>query len=187
MGRTLLNLFLTLLTLGCLVVLATCTGVGRGTPLDPRYWDLRSQDPPRALPVPVSGVAVARLQDNYGAPRSGGRSHEGIDIFAPRHTPVVSTTEGFVLAVRTNRLGGNVVWVAGPAGWRHYYAHLEGWSTLEDGQWVEPGTILGYVGNSGNAAGTPPHLHYGIYTPNGVVNPFPLLERGPGPVAAAAD
>lgn len=75
-----------------------------------------------------------------------------------------------------NRLGGKVVWVLGPGGQRHYYAHLDAWSVLRKGERIQAGTILGYVGNSGNARGTPPHLHYGIYTPSGPVNPYPLLR-----------
>ena len=53
--------------------------------------------------------------------------------------------------------------VLGPAGWNHYYAHLDAWSTVGLGDWVEVGTVLGYVGDSGDAQGTPTHLHYGIY------------------------
>jgi murein DD-endopeptidase MepM/ murein hydrolase activator NlpD len=180
--RSLRNLCLTAVSVLLLMQIAACTGVGVGTPIDPRYWQLRNQEMPVPLPlVPVQGVALAQLQDTYGAPRSGGRSHEGIDIFAPRDTPVVSTTEGYVTAVATNRLGGNVVWVMGPGGYRHYYAHLEGWSDVRDGDWVEPGTVLGFVGNSGNAAPTPPHLHYGVYRPTGgSVNPYDLLTARPG-------
>lgn len=170
-----------LAALAVLFVLGLAVACVSSTPFDPRYWELRRQPPPRVLPVPVAGVAVAALRDSYGDPRSGGRQHEGIDIFAPRDTPVVSATEGYVAAVARNNLGGNVVWVVGPGGWRHYYAHLERWSGVRDGDWVEPGTVLGYVGNSGNALHAPPHLHYGIYLPEGgTLNPYPLLAAGPG-------
>jgi murein DD-endopeptidase MepM/ murein hydrolase activator NlpD len=73
-------------------------------------------------------------------------------------------------------LGGNVVWIFGPGGQRHYYAHLERFADLRPGDLVMPGDIVGYVGNTGNARGTPPHLHYGIYASR-AVNPFPLLQR----------
>lgn len=132
--------------------------------------------PPAILPQPLDG-ARARMHDSWHAARSGGRRHEGVDIFAPRGTPVRSTTEGLVLRRGSNRLGGRVVWVLGPGGHRHYYAHLDGYSVLRSGERVQPGTLLGYVGDSGNAKGTPPHLHYGIYTPSGPVNPYPMLER----------
>lgn len=132
---------------------------------------------PAALPVPVAGVKPAQLVDTWGGARSGGRKHEGIDIFARRGTPVLSATEGIVLDVGTNRLGGQVVWVLGPGGQRHYYAHLDRYGDVRAGMRVAPGTIVGYVGNTGNAATTPPHLHYGIYTVRGAIDPYPLLRH----------
>lgn len=74
-----------------------------------------------------------------------------------------------------NKLGGNVLWVLGPGGQRHYYAHLERFAHLSVGERIQPGTMLGYVGNTGNARTTPPHLHYGIYGHAGAINPFPLF------------
>lgn len=137
---------------------------------------LAAMEAPETLPVPVAGVAPRDLADTWGGPRSGGRSHEGIDIFADRGTPVVSATEGVVLTVGENSLGGVVVRVMGPGPEWHYYAHLEAHDPdLAEGQRVAPGDTLGTVGTSGNAAGTPPHLHYGIYHPGGAVNPYPRL------------
>jgi murein DD-endopeptidase MepM/ murein hydrolase activator NlpD len=80
-----------------------------------------------------------------------------------------------VIRIGRNKLGGNVVWVLGPGGQRHYYAHLDRFAYVSTGQRIEPGTILGFVGNTGNASGTPPHLHYGIYGTTGALNPYPLL------------
>jgi len=142
---------------------------------------LASLPAPAALPVPVRGVEARALRDTWGGARSGGRKHEGIDIFAKRGTAVVSATEGVVLRVSTNQLGGQVVWVLGPGGQRHYYAHLDSYADIENGQRVRPGTILGYVGTTGNAAGTPPHLHYGIYETGGALNPYPLLRSSAAP------
>jgi hypothetical protein len=130
--------------------------------------------------VPVAGVAPASLRDNYGAARSGGRRHEGIDLFAPKRTHVVSATAGTVARLANGGLGGITVSVIDPSGWRHYYAHLDAWGPIREGQRVAPGTLLGYVGTTGNAATTPPHLHYGIYTDRGTINPYPLLRGGPG-------
>jgi peptidoglycan LD-endopeptidase LytH len=148
-----------------------------------RLVRLLREEPPRSLPVPVDGVAPGRLTDTWGAARSGGRSHEGIDIFAPRGTPVRSATHGFVTRKGLNRLGGRVVTVLGPGGQSHYYAHLESWAIVEPGDWVEAGDQLGTVGDSGNARGTPTHLHYGIYQMGGQMggarNPYPLLTAGP--------
>lgn len=142
-----------------------------------RIIALLREPPPAQLPLPVADAQLARLVDTYGAPRSGGRRHEGIDIFAPRHTPVLSTTRGVIVRRGDNRLGGRVVMVLGPGGRLHYYAHLEAFSELPLGAWVEPGLVLGYVGNSGNAQATPPHLHYGIYQPGGgAIDPYPLLR-----------
>ncbi len=141
-------------------------------------------DAPVSLPVPVQGVAARRLADTWGAARAGGRTHQGIDIFARRGTPVLSATEGVVTRVGTNELGGQVVWVMGPGRQMHYYAHLDGYADIRRGQLVAPGDVLGFVGNTGNAKGTPPHLHYGIYATGGALNPYPLLTA-PAPTEPA--
>ena len=73
--------------------------------------------------------------------------------------------------------GGQVVTVTGPGGYRLYYAHLEDFGLQEVGDWVEPGEVIGYVGNSGNAAISSTHLHYGIYEPSGkAINPYTFLK-----------
>lgn len=144
-----------------------------------RIVQLYREPSPASLPVPVQGIEPSQLADTWGGPRSEGRRHEGIDIFAPRGTPVVSSTHGVVVRKGLNRLGGQVVGVIGPAGWYHYYAHLDAWSTVGIGDWVEAGTVLGYVGDTGNAKGTPTHLHYGIYVQGTATNPYPLLVPTP--------
>lgn len=132
---------------------------------------------PRVLPVPVDGVRPRQLRDTWNGPRPGGRRHQGIDIFAKRGTPIRSTTPGIVVTVGTNRLGGRIVWVYGPRSEWHYYAHLERYSAVRPGDVIAAGTIVGYVGDSGNAKGTPPHLHYGIYrAQGGAMNPYPRLR-----------
>ena len=139
-------------------------------------WELTRLPPPTALPVPVQGVRATGIADTFGAPRGTERTHAGVDIFAKRGTPVHSATRGLVTSVREGGLGGRQVWVLGPARERHYYAHLEDWQAgLKAGDVVEPGTPLGRVGTSGNARGTPPHLHYGIYGAAGAYNPLPLF------------
>ena len=140
---------------------------------------LAAMDKPATLPVPVEGIKPRALRDTWGGARSEGRRHEGIDIFSKRGTPVLSATEGIVARVGTNRLGGQVVWVMGPGGQRHYYAHLDRYADVEAGMRIEPGTVLGYVGDTGNAKGTPPHLHYGVYDMGGAINPYPLLRAEP--------
>ena len=127
-----------------------------------------------SLPSPLP---EQRLTDTWGAARSQGRSHEGIDIFAARGTPVQATTQGIVSKVGENTLGGRVVVVVGPGGAGHYYAHLEDYADIVPNDWVNAGDIIGYVGNSGNAKGTPTHVHYGIYINGSAVNPYPLLQK----------
>lgn len=140
-------------------------------------WALARMPAPSTLPVPVEGVAARRIADTFGAPRGRDRTHAGVDIFAKRGTPVRSAAPGVVVAVRDSGLGGRQVWVIGPARERYYYAHLEDWREgLAEGEVVSEGTVLGYVGDSGNAAGTPPHLHWGIYGADGAYDPLPLLK-----------
>lgn len=137
---------------------------------------LLKQGTPLKLPVPVEDVGSRDLADTWGAPRSGNRRHEGIDIFAPLGRPVLSTTGGVVFKVGEDDLGGHVVRVLGP-GWQwHYYAHLDRFADIKPGSIVQQGSVLGYVGNTGNASGTPHHLHYGVYPFLGRArNPYPLL------------
>ena len=125
--------------------------------------------------VPVAGVARTGLTDTWGAARSGGRMHQGIDIFAPCGQAVLSSTEGIVMSLGHNTLGGRVLRVFGPGGSWHYYAHLSGYAGVSRGDHVQPGDTLAFVGNTGNARGTPCHLHYGIYLTRGAVDPYPYL------------
>ena len=142
-------------------------------------WRLARMPTPEALPVPVEGVAAWRIADTWGGPRDGGRKHEGVDIFAPRGTPVRSTTRGVVGRVSDHGIGGKHVWVIGPGGERHYYAHLDGFAPgIARFDRMHPGSPIGFVGDTGNARGTPPHLHYGIYGKSGAHNPWPLLQAG---------
>ncbi len=132
------------------------------------------------LPVPVHQVKRSQLKDTWGAARSQGRSHEGIDILVPRGTKVLSATDGLVADLRNNNLGGKVIWIMGPAGSWHYYAHLDGHKRgLTVGDVIKKGDVIGYVGNTGNARHTAPHLHYGIYLGGkgrNAINPYPYLR-----------
>src|SRR5919108_4862883 len=140
-------------------------------------YALATDPAPQHLPLPVEAASRRPLANSWGAARSGGRRHEGIDIFAPKGTPVVSTTRGIVTRVGTNRLGGQIVGVLGPGLEWHYYAHLDRFGAFREGDIVNAGDVVGYVGNTGNARGTRPHLHYGIYHA-GATNPYPRLARG---------
>jgi len=129
--------------------------------------------PSLAFPVDI-GPARAP-QSTFGVPRDAGRRrHEGIDLFAPRGTAVLAVAAG-VVRPGTNRLGGNVVWLHAPAtGQTYYYAHLDRWA-VGPLALVRAGDVVGYVGNTGNAARTAPHLHFGIYE-RGAVDPWPFVQ-----------
>ena len=150
----------------------------RGVVLPFKVAALYMQEPDGRLAVPVGGVRVKQIRDSWHASRSGGRLHEGQDIFARRGTAVYSATEGYVVRVGENALGGNTVFVLGAGGRSYYYAHLDAYAPeLAVGDYVTTETVLGYVGTTGNAAGAPPHLHFGVYTTVGVIDPLPLLSN----------
>lgn len=153
--------------------------IARGLVLPFNAALLYAKEPDGELALPVEGVRVSQIVDSWHAPRSGGRLHEGQDIFAKRGTAVRSATEGYVVRVGENLLGGKTVSVVGAGGRGYYYAHLDAYAPgLAVGNYVTPLTVLGSVGTTGNAAGTPPHLHFGVYAPGGAINPLPLLADG---------
>ena len=115
-----------------------------------------------ALLFPIPGAGRRNIQSLFGAAR-GRREHQGIDIFSPRGTPVVAAVDGWISSTSPNQLGGNVVWLWDPARRQTlYYAHLDR-HAVTAGQRVRKGDVIGYVGNTGNARTTAPHLHFGIY------------------------
>jgi hypothetical protein len=130
-----------------------------------------------AFAFPVKGQTTAAIQSFFLDPRDNNtRDHHGIDIFAPRHTPVLAVADGFVTSVATTPRGGHVVWIWHPERRQsHYYAHLQK-QAVTTGTRVKAGDIVGYVGNTGNARTTPPHLHFGIYSRgDGPINPLPWV------------
>ena len=166
-----------------IILLAACSSAPKKPtkPLPPQQVaKLKNMSLSSKLPIPVQGVKANNLTDTWGASRSSGRLHEGIDIMAPRGTKVFSATEGLVADLRNNNLGGKVIWIMGPSGSWHYYAHLDGHKrNLQVGDYVKKGDLIGYVGNTGNARYTSPHLHYGIYLDGkgrSAVNPYPYLR-----------
>jgi len=143
---------------------------------------LSMQQPDSKLAMPLQDVTTRQIADTWHAPRGTGRLHEGQDIFAPKGTPILSATKGFVYNIGENNLGGQTVSVIGAGGRVYYYAHLDAYAPgLAVGDRVNTRTILGYVGTTGNAQGTPPHLHFGIYTSSGAINPLPLLADRTAP------
>ena len=142
-----------------------------------------------SLRFPVQGADERAIQSVFGDARDGGRrDHHGVDIFAPRGTPVVAAIDGVVSRVDTTDIGGRVIWLYDSLHGRSlYYAHLNDWA-VTSGQAVKAGDVVGYVGNTGNARSTPPHLHFGIYS-RGPIDPLPAIRAGdrvPPPPAAPA-
>jgi hypothetical protein len=139
-----------------------------------------------SIAPPVQGFAVSTVRSGFGAPRDGGaREHHGIDIFRPRGTPVIAAVDGYARLDESPR-GGRVVWLRDArTNRRLYYAHLHDWALEADAE-VRTGDVLGYVGNTGNAITTPPHLHFGVYD-RGPTDPAPYLRRDdPRPPAIEA-
>lgn len=135
------------------------------------------------LAFPVEGYGMRGVQSIFGVERDGGRrSHAGLDIFARRGTPVLAASAGRVNRVGLTNLGGKVVWVRDPVrGANVYYAHLDS-QYVRNGDQVQVGDTIGFVGNTGNARTTPPHLHFGVYR-RGAVDPYPFLDPPRGTMA----
>lgn len=150
--------------------------------------------PPQQLLMPVAGVDPAELRDNFSEMRGGDRSHEAIDILAPRDTPVVAVADGKVAKLWKSVPGGITIYQFDASeSYCYYYAHLERYARgLAEGASLRRGEVIGYVGTSGNAPRNTPHLHFAVYrlTPDRrwwegePLNPFPLLRRS---AASAGD
>lgn len=131
-------------------------------------------------PFPVAGAA--QYGNDWGVPRHNPypHPHQGTDIFASRGTPVVASLPGVVTGIGIDTaVGGNSLRVTQPDGTYAYYAHLDGFAPgVVEGTFVRVGAILGYVGTTGNAAGTPPHLHYELRPGGGeAIPPLPYLDQ----------
>jgi murein DD-endopeptidase MepM/ murein hydrolase activator NlpD len=135
------------------------------------------------LAFPVRPGTERDIGSRFGAPRdAGARSHHGIDIFAKRGTPVVAAASGVVNRVNETEIGGKVVWLRDTFGNSLYYAHLDS-QAVSSGMQVNVGDTLGFVGNTGNARTTPPHLHFGVYRRGeGPVDPYWFVHRPRGDV-----
>ncbi|HVF04756.1 MAG TPA: peptidoglycan DD-metalloendopeptidase family protein [Frankiaceae bacterium] len=152
----------------------------------------RARSVVRALPrASRSAPSVARLsgsyscpvgpnhafRDTWGAPRSGGRSHKGTDIFAPYGAPAYAVVSGVVTRTSSSTNGGLGLYLRGNDGNEYYYAHMSRFTT-SPGQRVNAGQEVAKVGDSGNARGTSPHIHFEVHPGGGYpVNPYPYVSR----------
>jgi murein DD-endopeptidase MepM/ murein hydrolase activator NlpD len=137
-----------------------------------------------AVPVGTKGFCPVNgpvsFTDTYGAPRSGGRRHQGVDMFAAMRTPAAAIVDGVLLRRETSSLGGMSVYLKGNNGNEYFYTHLVGYSDVAPGQKVSAGQTIGYVGDSGNASGGPPHLHFEIREGGVPINPTPTVRLACG-------
>lgn len=141
----------------------------------------------KKLRIPVRGVARSELRDTFHARRGVGRSHRAIDIMAPWGTAVLAADDGRIAKISSNRAGGLAVYQVDATGRLvYYYAHLAGYAdTLREGQQVRRGEVIGYVGATGNAPKTAPHLHFQVlllaqekrWWGGEAVNPYAALSR----------
>ncbi|MDJ0663291.1 MAG: M23 family metallopeptidase [Acidimicrobiia bacterium] len=134
----------------------------------------------------------SRFSDDWGDPRSGGRRHQGNDIFGAKHSQVIAVADGFVTAIGTSRRSGNYVRLVHRDGWETWYMHLNNdspgsddgsggpeWAFApgpEEGMFVAAGTVIGYVGDSGNAERGTAHTHFELHDGRRVVNPYSYLS-----------
>lgn len=124
---------------------------------------------------PVAGAVS--FSDTWGAPRSGGRTHEGVDMIAARGTPLAAIYDGRIRRISTGTLGGKSLWIRADNGDEFYYAHLDDYANISVGQRVSEGEIVGYNGSTGNAPSWLPHLHFEFHPGGGAaVNPYPLVK-----------
>lgn len=141
-----------------------------GPPAEPPSQPPPSSSAGNGMVCPVSGPRA--FADTWGAPRSGGRSHQGVDMMSPGGTPLVAVESGSA-NFSTNRLGGNAVWLSGSSGTKYYYAHLRAWEGSSRS--VSQGEVIGYVGATGNAGVD--HLHFEVHPGGGTaVNPYPYVR-----------
>lgn len=133
----------------------------------------------------MEGVNASDLRDTFTQARSGGRRHDAIDILAPRGTPVIAAVDGTIRKLFLSRAGGLTIYEFDTAQRRvYYYAHLDRYASIQEGESVRRGDVIGYVGTTGNAPANTPHLHFAVedlpptkeWWKGIAINPYPLLS-----------
>jgi len=146
-----------------------------------------STSPVNDLLVPVAGVKAKELSDTFNQARGEERRHEALDILAPRGTPVVAAADSTVVKLFTSKPGGITVYAFDPSErYSYYYAHLDHYAnSLQEGQHLKKGELIGYVGTTGNADPSTPHLHFAIFElgpekhwwQGAPLNPYPMFDH----------
>jgi murein DD-endopeptidase MepM/ murein hydrolase activator NlpD len=148
-------------------------------PDEPTETTVPAEEPPPPSPsggtCPVAGAVS--FSDSWGDSRSGGRSHQGVDMIAARNTPIVAIYSGRIDRLTSGNLSGLAIWLRADNGDLFFYAHLESFADVSDGQSVSQGQVIGYNGSSGNAPAFLPHLHFEWHPGGGAaVNPYSLVR-----------
>jgi murein DD-endopeptidase MepM/ murein hydrolase activator NlpD len=185
-------------TLVCVLLLAACSRARVVTHPEPVRGDVAASHAvaastphealaARGLVIPVEGVDASRIRDSYTAGRGGERTHDAVDIMAPRGTAVIAADSGTIFKLRQNEAGGITIYQLDPdEQFVYYYAHLDRYRDgLAEGMVVRQGEVLGFVGTTGNAPKNLPHLHFqlmlyrgrGQYWGGEAVNPHPYFRK----------
>lgn len=161
--------------------------------IEPGIAALAATPPPVAAPplpdgslaIPVEGIRAEQLIDTYTQARGAGRIHDAIDIMAPAGTRVFAADDGKIAKLFTSKPGGLTVYEFDEGSTRaYYYAHLSAYAPgLAEGQVVKRGDLIGFVGSTGNAVASAPHLHFAVFLlgpekrwwEGTAINPYPLL------------
>ncbi len=168
-------------------VLSTFVVVGTPTPVSAQTV------PEITLPIALEELGQVRWTDTWGAPRSGGRSHVGVDIIGPKMTKLVAAADGTITWMRHDSSRGNIIYLTDDDGWQYTYIHINNDTPgtddganhydqafapgIERGVRVKAGQLIAYMGDSGNAEWTVPHLHFEIVSPDGTnINPAPVVD-----------
>lgn len=119
--------------------------------------------PAARLRVPIDGVEIESFKGGF-IERRGSRPHEAVDILSPRNTPILAVDNGTIAKLFDSKAGGHTIYQFDPTGrFAYYYAHLEKYGEVHEGQVVKQGDVIGYVGTSGNAPANTPHLHFAVF------------------------
>lgn len=148
-----------------------------------RHYRLHGLPADLTTPIACPVAGEVSFTDTYGAARSGGRSHEGVDMFAAEGTPLVAVTDGTTFLVENvdDDIGGISLWIRAPNGDTYYYAHNRANAARVSGAQVRRGEVVAYVGRTGNALGTQPHLHFEIHpSGRGPTNPTATVAAACG-------